>query len=66
MFRRQSGSPPDRALTVAWESIVRIGIVSVFVDYHRNGHHHRGVLQPQIGALICQARAARRRDRCHQ
>lgn len=31
---------------------MRIGIVSVFVDYHRNGAHHRGVLQPQIGPLI--------------
>jgi radical SAM superfamily enzyme YgiQ (UPF0313 family) len=31
---------------------VRVGIVSVFTDYHRRGRHHRGVLQPQVGPLI--------------
>lgn len=31
---------------------MRIGIISVFTDYHRRGAHHRGVLQPQIGPLI--------------
>ncbi len=31
---------------------MRVGIVSVFVDYHRRGAHHRAVLQPQIGPLI--------------
>lgn len=31
---------------------MRVGIISVFVDYHRRGRHHRGVLQPQAGALI--------------
>jgi hypothetical protein len=31
---------------------VRVGIVSVFVDYHRRGVHHRGVLQPQAGPLL--------------
>jgi radical SAM superfamily enzyme YgiQ (UPF0313 family) len=31
---------------------MRIGIVSVHVDYHRRGRHHRGVLQPQVGPLI--------------
>jgi hypothetical protein len=31
---------------------VRVGIVSVFVDYHRRGAHHRGVLQPQAGPLL--------------
>ena len=31
---------------------MRVGIISVFVDYHRNGAHHRGFLQPQIGPLI--------------
>lgn len=31
---------------------MRVAIVSVFVDYHRRGGHHRGVLQPQIGPLI--------------
>lgn len=31
---------------------MRVGIVSAFVDYHRRGEHHRGVLQPQAGALI--------------
>lgn len=31
---------------------VRVGIIFVFVDYHRLGQHHRGVLQPQIGPLI--------------
>jgi hypothetical protein len=31
---------------------MRVGIISVFTDYHRRGAHHRGVLQPQIGALI--------------
>src|ERR1043166_1539761 len=31
---------------------MRVGIIFVFVDYHRKGAHHRGVLQPQIGPLI--------------
>ena len=31
---------------------MKIGIISVFTDYHRRGAHHRGVLQPQIGPLI--------------
>lgn len=31
---------------------MRIGIISVYMDYHRKGAHHRGVLQPQIGPLI--------------
>ena len=31
---------------------MRIGIISVFTDYHRRGAHHRGALQPQIGPLI--------------
>jgi radical SAM superfamily enzyme YgiQ (UPF0313 family) len=29
-----------------------VGILSVFVDYHRRGNHHRGAVQPQIGPLI--------------
>jgi hypothetical protein len=31
---------------------MRVAIISVFVDYHRRGEHHRGALQPQIGPLI--------------
>lgn len=31
---------------------MKVGIISVFTDYHRAGAHHRGVLQPQIGPLI--------------
>jgi radical SAM superfamily enzyme YgiQ (UPF0313 family) len=31
---------------------VKVGIITVFVDYHRRGAHHRGVLQPQIGPLL--------------
>jgi len=31
---------------------MRVGIISVFTDYHRRGRHHRGVLQPQVGPLI--------------
>ncbi len=31
---------------------MRVAIISVFVDYHRKGGHHRGVLQPQVGPLI--------------
>jgi hypothetical protein len=31
---------------------MRVGIVSVFTDYHRRGAHHRNVLQPQVGPLI--------------
>jgi len=31
---------------------MRVGIFSVFVDYHRRGAHHREFLQPQIGPLI--------------
>ncbi len=26
--------------------------MSAFVDYHRRGEHHRGVLQPQVGPLL--------------
>src|SRR5439155_18149013 len=37
--------PPRRAP-------MRVGIISVFTDYHRRGRHHRGFLQPQVGALI--------------
>jgi hypothetical protein len=31
---------------------MRVGIIAVFIDYHRRGSHHRGGLQPQIGPLI--------------
>jgi hypothetical protein len=31
---------------------MRVGIISVFTNYHRTGAHHRGALQPQIGPLI--------------
>lgn len=31
---------------------MRVAIISVFVDYHRRGAPHRGVLQPQVGPLI--------------
>jgi radical SAM family protein len=31
---------------------MRVGIIFVYVDFHRKGRHHRGVLQPQIGPLI--------------
>lgn len=31
---------------------MRVGIISVFTDYHRRGRHHRGFLQPQVGPLI--------------
>lgn len=31
---------------------MRVGVISVFTDYHRRGRHHRGVLQPQIGPLV--------------
>jgi len=31
---------------------MRIGIISVYVDADRRGRPHRGILQPQIGALI--------------
>jgi radical SAM superfamily enzyme YgiQ (UPF0313 family) len=31
---------------------MRVGIISVYSDYHRLGRHHRGMIQPQIGALI--------------
>ena len=34
------------------EIILKIGICFVYMDFHRNGKHHRGVLQPQIGPLI--------------
>ena len=38
---------------------MRVGIISVFTDYHRRGRHHRGVLQPQIGPLIAALLPAR-------
>lgn len=31
---------------------MRVGIISVFVDYHRRGRKNRMALQPQIGPLI--------------
>lgn len=31
---------------------MKVGIISVFTDYHRRGRHHRGFLQPQVGPLI--------------
>ena len=31
---------------------MRVGIISVYTDYHRAGAHHRGVLQPQVGPII--------------
>ena len=31
---------------------MRVAIISVFIDYHRRGAHHRTTLQPQIGPLI--------------
>jgi hypothetical protein len=31
---------------------LRVGIISVFTDYHRRGAPHRGALQPQVGPLI--------------
>lgn len=31
---------------------MRVAVISVFIDYHRRGAHHRGGLQPQIGPLI--------------
>ena len=31
---------------------MRVGVISVFTDYHRRGRHHRGALQPQIGPLV--------------
>lgn len=31
---------------------MRVGIITVFTDYHRRGRHHRGFLQPQVGGLI--------------
>jgi hypothetical protein len=31
---------------------MRVGIISVFTDYHLRGRHSRGVLQPQAGPLI--------------
>ena len=31
---------------------MKVGIISVFTDYHRAGAHNRGALQPQVGPLI--------------
>ncbi len=31
---------------------MRVGVIVAYMDYHRKGRHHRGVLQPQIGPLI--------------
>jgi radical SAM superfamily enzyme YgiQ (UPF0313 family) len=31
---------------------MRVGIIFAFMDYHRKGERHRGILQPQIGPLI--------------
>ena len=32
--------------------MIKVGIIFVYMDYHRKGAHHRGTLQPQIGPLI--------------
>jgi len=45
---------------------VRVGIISVFVDYHRRGRKNPHSLQPQIGAPARRAASARRRDRDRQ
>jgi radical SAM superfamily enzyme YgiQ (UPF0313 family) len=47
-----AGVPIARQSSYAGASAVRVGILTVFVDYHRRGAHHRGVLQPQIGPLL--------------
>jgi Radical SAM superfamily len=31
---------------------MRVGLLSVYMDYHRRGRHLRGILQPQVGPLI--------------
>jgi len=31
---------------------MRVGVIFVYVDYNRKGERSRGLLQPQIGALI--------------
>ena len=31
---------------------MKIGVIFAYMDFHRKGQHHRGVLQPQIGPLI--------------
>jgi len=31
---------------------IKVGIISVFVDYHRRGQHKRGLLQPQAAPFI--------------
>jgi hypothetical protein len=31
---------------------MRVGIISAHIDHRRRGSHHRGILQPQAGALI--------------
>jgi len=31
---------------------MKVGIISVFVDYHRRGRKNRVALQPQIGPLL--------------
>ncbi|HSD40876.1 MAG TPA: radical SAM protein [Burkholderiales bacterium] len=31
---------------------MKVGVISVFTDYHRRGRHLRGPLQPQIGPLV--------------
>ena len=31
---------------------MRVGILSVYMDYHRKGERNRGILQPQAGPLI--------------
>lgn len=32
--------------------MMKAAILSAYMDYHRKGKHHRGVLQPQIGPLV--------------
>lgn len=31
---------------------MKVGVIFAYMDFHRKGRHHRGVLQPQIGPLI--------------
>jgi hypothetical protein len=45
---------------------MRVGIISVFTDYHLLGRHSRGVLQPQAGPLIAGPAARGRGDRADQ
>src|SRR4051794_14237293 len=44
--------PPKALVVCRKEHSMRVGIISVYTDYHRKGEKNHSVLQPGIGPVI--------------